>query len=80
MNPYITNGASIYMTDGAAEVLIETFHDCAIAEVVCKLLNDTYKDAYQDGMNASLHEKHRELVDKVTSLTIQNMMLKRAIE
>lgn len=76
MNPYITVGVSIYMTDGVAEVLIDTFDGYDVAERVCKLLNDSYKCAYQDGMNASLYEKHKELVDKVTSLTTQNMKLK----
>jgi|GEM_PF-3812163 len=77
--PYIIIETSVYITDGANDALIYTFHNHETAEVVCKLLNDAYNGAYQDGYNASMNEKYSNLVEKVTSLKMQNYQLKKKL-
>lgn len=49
------------------------------AETVSILLNDAYDGAYQDGLNASVKEKYKELIDKIISLSIQNSRLKNLL-
>lgn len=74
--PYVAVEKSIYFTDGVEEVIICTFGNDDIAKTVSALLNDAYNGAYQDGLNASLNDKYKELVDKIISLSIQNSRLK----
>ncbi|MFD2881088.1 hypothetical protein ACFTAO_42725 [Paenibacillus rhizoplanae] len=75
--PYYTVDKTIYFTDKVEAVSIHTFDQDDTAKATCELLNSGYDAAYQDGLNASLSEHHKELLNKLLLLTIENSRLKK---
>lgn len=80
MKPYFAVNKTVYFTDRIEEVVIYTDEREDVAERISDLLNDTYIAAYQDGLNASLDEQYNELLNKVQSLFIENLRLKRQLD
>ncbi|OMF88607.1 hypothetical protein BK146_24610 [Paenibacillus sp. FSL R7-0333] len=78
--PYIAIDKSVYFTDGVEEVNICTFEGNGLAQKVSSLLNNAYHAAYQDGLNAALSEQHKELLDKILALTIENDRNKKMMD
>ncbi|WP_379134416.1 hypothetical protein [Paenibacillus sp. sgz500958] len=78
--PYYAVDKTIYFTDGVEEVLIYTVDQDDAVEAICELLNSAYDSAYQDGLNASLSGHHKELLDKLLMLTMENSRLKSLIK
>ncbi|MEK5034925.1 hypothetical protein MKY96_26070 [Paenibacillus sp. FSL R7-0302] len=78
--PYYAVDKTIYFTDRVEEVLIYTFDEDDTAGTICELLNSAYDSAYQDGLNASLSRHHKELLDKLLLLTMENSRMKNLMK
>ncbi|MBW4677805.1 MAG: hypothetical protein KME52_28555 [Desmonostoc geniculatum HA4340-LM1] len=62
--PYYDFEKSVFFTDGVEEILVQKFDHKNTAKNVSTLLNKVYGQGYQDGLNASLNGKYKELVDQ----------------
>ncbi|MNC14337.1 hypothetical protein D3C76_323640 [compost metagenome] len=79
IKPYYSVDKTIYFTDHVEEVIICTVERNDIADMICTLLNDAYKAAYEDGLNASLNDQYVDLNKKLMSLSIENTRLKKIL-
>jgi hypothetical protein len=75
LKPYYAVDKIIYFTDRVEEVLVYTFDRADTAKTMSELLNNAYNAAYQDGLNTSLNEHYKEILDKMLSLSIENSRL-----